>query len=112
MARPSDSRRSRNPVQSFTFPTGSIVEGELKLRPRRDRARRTHRLRKEIWSFWVKEASTYLVAFSILVWPPRSIASGSSSSPDSPQEEKQWVMSILTSLLVGIVGYVFGKVTK
>jgi hypothetical protein len=59
----------------------------------------------------VKEALPYIIALVIVgltaVYCFRVLFYQS-----SPKEERQWVLSTLTSLLVGVIGYVFGKVSK
>lgn len=103
--------RERKPNQAYNFPEGFVAEGKLEFKPPETAPERNYRLRKDFWSFFIKEALVYIVALLILsmttvyclwtLW--RS---------DAPLEERKWVMSTLTSLLVGIVGYVFGKSTK
>ena len=72
---------------------------------------RSHRLRKENWSFWVKDVSTLVMALLILL-ATAIYCFWTLIRTDPPLDEKKFVMSILTSLVVGIVGYLFGKVTK
>jgi hypothetical protein len=109
-ARPSSGSRQQKPGQQLTIPGGFDVEGELKFKPHEDPEERRHRLRKDAWSFWVKEALAYIVAL-IIVLITAVYCSWALWHPVT-SEERQWVMSTLTSLLVGIVGDVFGKVTK
>jgi hypothetical protein len=62
-------------------------------------------------SFWIKEASVYIVALAILV-VTTAYCFWVLWHPGLAKEDRQWAMSTLTALLVGIVGYVFGKATK
>jgi hypothetical protein len=113
MARPSSSSRSKEqkPAESVTIPAGFALEGKLEFKPPEDMEERRHRLRKDAWSFWVKEASVYLVALLVLLMTT-AYCFWVLLRPGAAKEERQWVMSVLTSLIVGIVGYVFGKSIK
>ena len=109
MARPKPEPQRPTDFASVVYPGNMEVEATLK--SPEDKVERAHRLRKDIWSFWIKEALTYVVALIILLttavycfWVLWHSGSGI--------EEKKWAMSIVTSLLVGIVGFVFGKVAK
>jgi len=109
MARPASRAKKQEDIGSIVIPQGMAVKAEIK--SPEDKAEKFQRLKMEVWSFWIKEALVYVFALVILLttavycfwvlW-----------HPGSSMEEKHWVMSTLTSLLVGIVGYVFGKVTK
>jgi len=99
--------KQRRPAKGFFIPDG-VVEGEWKIRPREDRNEKKHRLWKDARSFWIKEASVYL--FALLMLSTTAVyCFWVLFSPASSQEDRHWVMSILQSLLVGIIGYVFGK---
>lgn len=111
MANPSGAEETDQSGTEIAFPKGSVVEGEWRIKPPEKPAEAAHRRRKENWSFWVKEASTYLVALLILLGTA-VYCFWVLIQRDPPLDDKKFVMSILTSLLVGIVGYVFGKVTK
>ena len=93
------------------FPDGAIIEGEWRVKPPEKPAEAAHRRRKENWSFWVKDVSTYVVALLVIlataVYCFRTLI-----RVDPPLDEKKFVMSILTSLIVGIMSYLFGKGTK
>lgn len=93
------------------IPEGFVKEGKIEFRPPESPDERRHRLRKDFWSFAVKDLLSYAVALSVL-----TAASAYSLvvlwRSGSRPEERSWAMSTLTSLLVGIVGYVFGKATK
>jgi hypothetical protein len=111
MARPASRKEIEEPFQILSIPRGSTIEGEWKVRPPESAAERRHRLRKDAWSFWVKEASTYIVALLVMV-STTVYCLWALFQPGLSREDRQWVMSVLGSLLVGIVGYVFGKATK
>ena len=69
MARPSSNPKTKqlNPHDAFTIPGGLDIEGRLEFKPPEDPDAKRHRLRHEVWSFWVKEASTYIVALLVLL---------------------------------------------
>jgi hypothetical protein len=110
-AKGSSRAKAVEPPQSLTVPAGTQIEGQWTFKPAEAPADRQHRLRKEAWSFWVKEASTYIVALLILLVTAVYCFSVL-LKPGATLEERRWVMSVVTSLIVGIVGYVFGKSTK
>ncbi len=108
---PGGERPQKEVGVEFSFPKGSVYEGEWRVRPPEKPADAAHRRRNENWSFWVKEAPAYFLAILVL--------SGTAIycfwilvQRNPPLEEKKWVMSIVTSLVVGIIGFLFGKVTK
>jgi hypothetical protein len=109
MSQPSRRSKEQKTPRQYIVPGGTVLEGGI--RPEETAEERKHRLKKDVWSFWVKEALAYIVALFILgitavycFWVL--------FHPASSKEERQWVLSTLTSLLVGVIGYVFGKVTK
>jgi hypothetical protein len=113
MARPSSDPKPKQVKlrDEFIVPAGFDIEGKLEFKPPEDPDAKRHRLRKEVWSFWVKEALTYIVALIILLMTA-VYCFWVLLKPGTTLEERKWVMSVVTSLIVGIVGYVFGKSTK
>ncbi len=109
MTKPASGTPKQAKVTQILAP--SDMEVEAKFKSREDKVERAHRLRKDIWSFWIKEALTYVVALVVLL-TAAVYCFRVSWHPGSGFEEKKWAMSIVTSLLVGIVGFVFGKVAK
>jgi hypothetical protein len=70
-----------------------------------------YRLRKDFFSFLVKDLCTYGVAILIVLVALIYcfvVLVVRSSSP----EEKNWAMSVLTSILTGAIGFAFGKSAK
>jgi len=70
-----------------------------------------HRLRKDFLSFLVKDLCTYGIAILIVLVALSYcfiVLVIRSSSP----EEKNWAMSVLTSILTGAIGFAFGKSAK
>jgi len=70
-----------------------------------------YRLRKEFLSFVAKDLCTFGVAILIVLVALIYcfvVLVVRSSSP----EEKNWAMSVLTSILTGAIGFAFGKSSK
>ena len=84
---------------------------KVEIKTAEDPAELDHRLRKEFFSFLVKDLCTYGVAILIVLVVLLYcfiVLVVRSSSP----EEKNWAMSVLTSILSGAVGFAFGKTSK
>jgi hypothetical protein len=111
MARPSRAAKKQTDFNSIVVPQGVTIEGELKFKPHEDDQEKIHRIRTDARSFWIKEAPVYIVALMILI-TTATYCFWVLWHPGFAKDDRQWAMSTLTSLLVGIVGYVFGKATK
>jgi hypothetical protein len=72
---------------------------------------RKHRLRKDFLGFVCKDLAAYVLAYLILAVVV-TFAGWTLSRAAAPKEDRQWAMSILTTLLVGIVGMAFGRASK
>ena len=96
-------------LSHLTFPKGFVAKGELTMSPPENREDRKHR-------HW-KRTARVLGQGGVLV--PRRVADsvgdrgllllGALFHPGLPKEDRQWVMSILTSLVVGSVGYLSAR---
>jgi hypothetical protein len=84
---------------------------KVEIKSTEDPTKMEHRLRKEFFSFIVKDLCTYgvaiLIVLVILIYCFIVLVVRSSSP-----EEKSWAMSILTSILTGAIGFAFGKSSK
>jgi hypothetical protein len=84
---------------------------KVEIKTTEDPAEMEHRLRKEFFSFIVKDLGTYgiaiLIVLVVLIYCFIVLVVRSSSP-----EEKSWAMSILTSILTGAIGFAFGKSSK
>jgi len=112
MARPARGpRKTAGLSQPFTIPEGFEIADELSYKPPENEDDRRHRLKRDVWSFWVKEASASLIAVVALL-----ILCGFCAvalfHPRATPGDRQWAMDRLSQLLVGVVGFLFGKVTK
>jgi hypothetical protein len=98
-------------MKAIMLPEGMEIETEITLRPLETPAQRAHRHRMEVRQFWVKEAPVHLTAIGIAI-------SGAVAAlvltfrPGSSVEDKKWAYSVLSYLLIGVVGFAFGKVAK
>jgi hypothetical protein len=84
---------------------------KVEIKTAEDPTEMDYRLRKEFFAFLVKDLCTYGVAILIVVVVLVYcfvVLVVRSSSPD----EKNWAMSVLTSILTGAVGFAFGKTSK
>ena len=109
MPTPSGSKKSTQRGQEFSFPAGAVID--VRVKPPEKSAEAAHRRRKANWSFWVKDVSTYVVALLIIL-ATAIYCFWTLIRTEPPLDEKKFAMSILMSLVVGIMGYLFGKVTK
>jgi hypothetical protein len=84
---------------------------KLEIKTVEDPAEMGHRLRKEFLSFLVKDLCTYGVAILIVLVVLTYCFIVLVIRTSTP-EEKNWAMSILTSILTGAIGFAFGKSSK
>jgi hypothetical protein len=84
---------------------------KVEIKTAEDPTEMDHRLRKEFFSFLVKDLCTYgiaiLIVLVVLIYCFIVLVIRSSSP-----EEKNWAMSVLTSILTGAIGFAFGKSSK
>ena len=84
---------------------------KVEIKTTEDPTEMEHRLRKEFFSFVVKDLCAYgiaiLIVLVVLIYCFIVLVVRSSSP-----EEKSWAMSILTSILTGAIGFAFGKSSK
>jgi hypothetical protein len=85
--------------------------GNVKIRPTQDKAERSQRLRKDFLSFIVKDLLATCVAMVILV-ASAVIALVLLVRPSSTLEERRFAITILSSTLTALVGFVYGKAVK
>jgi hypothetical protein len=99
-------------VDVSTVPSIKDLEVKsIELKPPEDEQEKALRLHKERISFYIKDVVIWIFGVVCLVviggyclW----VLTSSSSAP----AEKDWARSAVTSILAGIIGYVFGKTTK
>jgi hypothetical protein len=99
-------------VDVSTVPSIKDLEVKsIELKPPEDEQEKSLRLHKERISFYIKDVVIWIFGVVCLVviggyclW----VLTSSSSAP----AEKDWARSAVTSILAGIIGYVFGKTTK
>lgn len=84
---------------------------KVEIKTAEDPTEMDYRLRKEFFSFSVKDLWTYgvaiLIVLVVLIYCFIVLVIRSSSP-----EEKNWAMSVLTSILTGAIGFAFGKSSK
>ena len=111
MARPKQGTKTLRPAQTLKIPEGCSFEGDYSFRSPEDSAEKLHRRRREDREFWIKDVSLYIAALFIML-ATAIYCIWTLFQPALPREERQWVMSTLHAMMVGIIGYVFGKATK
>ena len=96
---------------SKSLPVGDLEVKSIEFKLPEDEQEKALRLHKERISFYIKDVVIWIFGVVCLVviggyclW----VLTGSSSAP----AEKDWARSAVTSILAGIIGYVFGKTTK
>jgi hypothetical protein len=84
---------------------------KVEIKTAEDPTEMDYRLRKEFFSFLVKDLCTYgvaiLIVLVVLIYCFIVLVIRSSFP-----EEKNWAMSVLTSILTGAIGFAFGKSSK
>jgi hypothetical protein len=111
MGRPTSRPGTKKEFRSLIFPSGKNVAGEIKPKENETPSERSHRHRMEVRQFWLKEAPVHLTAIGIAI-------SGAVAAlfltfrPGSSVEDKKWAYSVLSYLLIGVVGFAFGKAAK
>jgi hypothetical protein len=76
-----------------------------------DKQEKTQRLRKELVGFYVKDIGVWALAFAVVV------VIGSCSfwivmRTGFDPLEKEWARSVISAIVAGIIGFVFGKTAK
>ena len=103
--------RASKRLDSYTFPEGTVVEGNLTVKAVEGREERRQRLRESFLSFLVKDLLVYLIGVALVVaagvWSFATLTRSASSEPD-----RQFARSMLASLITGVLAFVFGKASK
>jgi hypothetical protein len=110
MARSSGRARKVQPTGSVIIPLG-MEPVEFRLQRIEDEAEKRQRLRKDFLSFLVKDPLTYAIAI-LLIIVAAAYCVWALWQPGLPREDRQWAMSVLTSILTAVVGFAFGKVSR
>ncbi|MFO0950805.1 MAG: hypothetical protein U0835_06550 [Isosphaeraceae bacterium] len=95
---------------NFVVPQGMTVE-PVTFKPLEDQKERDQRLRKDFLSFVVKDLLATTVAIAILL-AAAVVAFALLLRSSSTVEEKRFAITILSSILSALVGFVFGKAVK
>jgi hypothetical protein len=95
-----------------TIPSGKVdVSHEIQIRTAEEDEDKAIRRRKEHAEFCVKDLGPYVLAYVIIALVMVYVT-WALFRAGSPAEERQWAMSIVTTILAGVVGLVFGRATK
>jgi hypothetical protein len=105
---------SRSPrakdANALVIPDGMKAD-EITIRPIEEETERTQRLKKDFLSFIVKDLLATCLAMVIIV-SSAVIALILLARSSSTLEERRFAITILTSTLTALVGFVYGKAVK
>ena len=110
MARPSARGQANVDYRSLIFPAGLEVEAEVAIRARESKADRDHRHRLEVREFYLKQALHIIVILFIVA--VAIVALIIAFQEGHSVETQKWAVSMLTSLMIAMTGYAFGKAAK
>ena len=88
-----------------------MVPDVITIRPIEDEAERAQRLRKDFLSFIVKDLLATIIAMAIIV-ASAVLALVLLARPAASLEERRFAITIVTSTLTALVGFVYGKAAK
>jgi hypothetical protein len=105
---------SRSPkakeANALVIPDGMKAD-EITIRPIEDETERAQRLRKDYLSFIVKDLLATCVAMVVIV-SSAAIALVMLARSSSSLEERRFAITIVSSTLTALVGFVYGKAVK
>jgi hypothetical protein len=110
MGRTTSRAKSVQGPEDLILPQG-LQATEFRAQRPEDETERAFRLKKEYWSFLVKDLLAYCLAL-VLILAAALYAFSILLSSQTAAEDRQFAMSILTSLLTAVAGFAFGKASR